>query len=195
MSGAVIAKDRKDNVVPLRPHQASLFGDVSNDNAQPRFDPRRTLIKARVRRDFVPDDDLPLEAPVQHGLFEADEREENANLVIVDGQAISDREFLRRDVGTSESGHRRAQFRDERNRALFALFTAMRKDSGYEEAVCALFSLLSRDPAYWRDQPEQWVLQLFCDEKQMLIERFCSNASSGFLLPASPDDDDEEDGT
>jgi hypothetical protein len=194
MGGVRAIKEKpRSNVYHLRPSQGSLWEDVANDVVAPRFDPRRTLVKARVRRDLaeLDDGDIPLEEAVQHGLFDADVDRSAFVRAVVDGQPISDREFLRQDTGSDASGHARSQFRAERSRALAAFFNALKRECGYEDAVCKLFSLLSRDTAYMRESPDQWVLQLFVDEKPLLLEAFAGKGRE-WLYPASPDNEDEE---
>jgi hypothetical protein len=180
--------DETGNVYQLRPAQAGLFAD--NDVASRRIDPKRHVLKFKVRSDWD-DGDVPLEQAVQLGLDDASVDRAQLAREATDGLPISDRECLRRELGSDASGHARAKFKSERDATVLALFHRFKRSEGYEQAVCSLFSVVSLDPTYMRDEPPSWILRLFCEEKRLLMETFCRDGDKRIELGDSEESEDE----
>lgn len=193
-SGGWLKKPIYDNVLPFKaPQQASLFGDVLPENTnEPRFNPRRALLKFGVRSDFKRDEgDVPLAKAKQLGLGDEDE-DRTVGKVVTDGVPLSERAILRVLEGSDVSGHRRATFNEEVHEAVEAFFHGAQALFGFDAAVAMLFSMLSGAPTYVRDNPPSWLLQLFADERELLFEVFHDHLNDRRIDPACPFDSDDE---
>lgn len=178
-------KNKAANENPIR--QLALKGLESNA----RVRPERTLLRFRVRRDFVPDKDVPLERAHQLGLEDASVDRAALAAGVENGQPLSEREILRVLDGTDTSGYKRAKLNAEVEACLLAAFHRGKRKVGYHLTVCALFSMVSRDQSFLRIAPE-WLVELFLDERELLFDVFHNHQDDRRLEPGDSDDEDEE---
>jgi hypothetical protein len=185
-------KNHDDDAKPTaRSQQMGLFGNVVVTANQQRRNPHCALLRFPIRKDWD-DGDVPLELPVQLGLDDASVDRVSLAREATDGLPISDRECVRRELGSDASGHARARFKAERDKIVLALFHRLKRTEGYEAAVCSLFSVIAQDPTYMRDDPPTWLIELFAQERALLMATFTRDGDRRVELGDSPDEDDEE---
>lgn len=134
--------------------------------------------------------DIPLVRPKQLGLYDAFVDRDAIAREVTPGIPLSERAILRQEEGADTSGHQRAALNREVGEVLETVFQQAKLICGWEVATCILFSIVAQDRSYLRTAPD-WILSLFVEEKELLVEVFHEHCDDRRIEPGDSDEDED----